>query len=88
MKEQLLNKLIESLTNEPEKWEFGEYTVQNREWGIQLWIANIPLLNLMVYKPTKISFSLMGRIRLYRALNYCKAKSILLLKKGITTPTD
>ena len=58
-KEKLLEELIKSLNTEPEKWVFGEYTAVNKDWGISLWIANIPILNLGVYKPTEVSFSLL-----------------------------
>lgn len=78
-KEKLLKKLIESLNNEPEKWRFDDYTAMNDEWGIQLWIANIPILDLCVYKPTAVSFSLIGKIKLYRAMNQCRAASLLKL---------
>jgi len=78
-KEKLLEELIKSLNTYPEKWAFGEYTAENNEWGISLWIANVPILNLGVYKPTEVSFSLIGKIRLYRALNQCRAASLLKL---------
>jgi len=78
-KEKLLKKLIESLNNEPEKWSFNDYTADNNDWGIRLWIANIPILNLFVYKPTKVSFSLIGKIKLYRAVNRCRVANLLKL---------
>ena len=81
-KGKLLKELIKSLNTEPEKWVFGKHTAVNKEWGISLWIANIPILNLGVYKPTEVSFSLLGRIRLYRAMNRCRTISILKLKKS------
>jgi hypothetical protein len=79
-KDKLLEELIKSLNTEPEKWVFGEHTADNEDWGIRLWIANIPILDLGVYKPTKVSFSLLSRIRLYRAMNQCRAATLLKLK--------
>ncbi len=78
-KEKLLKELIKSLNTEPEKWFFNQYKAVNKDWGISLWIANIPILNLGVHEPTEVSFSLLGKIRLYRAMNQCRAASILKL---------
>ena len=78
-KEKLLKELIKSLNTEPEKWVFGEHTAVNKDWGISLWIANVPILNLVVYQPTEVSFSLLGKIKLYRAMNQCRAASLLKL---------
>lgn len=78
-KEKLLKELIKSLNTEPEKWVFGEYYAENKDWGIKLWIANVPILSLHIWKPTVVSFSLIGKIRLYRAMNQCRAARLLKL---------
>ena len=78
-KEKLLKKLIRSLNTEPENWVFGEYTAVNKDWGISLWTASIPILNLSVYEPIEISFPLLGKKRLYRAMIQCKTASLLKL---------
>jgi hypothetical protein len=78
-KEKLLEELIKSLNTEPENWVFGRHTADNKEWGIRLWISNVPILDLHVYEPTKVSFSLLDKIKLYRAMNQCRAASILKL---------
>lgn len=78
-KEKLLEELIKSLNTEPEKWVFSEHTADNKDWGIRLWIANVPILNLGVYQTIEVSFSLIGKIRLYRAMNQCRAASLLKL---------
>jgi len=80
-KQKLLEELIKSLNTEPEKWVFGEYTAHNEDWGITLWIANRPILDLYVYWPTKITFSLSGKIKLYRAMDQCRAESLILKNK-------
>ena len=80
-KEKLLEELIKSLNNEPNNWVFREHTADNKHWGIRLWISNIPILDLYVYKPTEVSFSLLGKIHLYRAMNQCRAASILKLNQ-------
>ena len=78
-KQKLLDELIKSLNTEPEKWVFGQYTADNKDWGITLWTANIPILSIGIHKPTEVSFSLIGKIRLYRAINKCRAESLLKL---------
>ena len=78
-KEKLLKELIKSLNTEPEKWVFGKHTAVNKDWGISLWIANVSILNLAVYQPTEVSFSLLGKIKLYRAMNQCRAAALLKL---------
>jgi hypothetical protein len=78
-KEKLLKELIKSLNTEPEKWEFGTYLAGNKDWGISLWITNTPILSLRIYEPTRIDFSLLGRIRLYRAMDQCRATNLLKL---------
>lgn len=80
-KRKLLEELIKSLNTEPEKWVFGERTAVNKDWGISLWIANIPILNIGIYTPTEIRFSLLSKIRLYIAMNQCRAASLLKLKR-------
>lgn len=80
-KQKLLSELIESLKYEPEKWKFNNYTAMNNEWGIALWIANIPILNLCVYAPTEVKFSLIGKIKLHRAMSQCRAAKLLKSRK-------
>lgn len=76
---QLVNELIRSLKSEIDNWEFGNYTANNKKWGIEVWIANIPIFNLSIYSPTKVSFSLCDKIRIYRALSECRALKIIKL---------
>lgn len=80
-KDKLLEELIKSLNTEPEKWVFGRHTADNEDWGIRLWITNIPILDLRVHAPTKVSFSLLGKIKLYRAMKQCRALTLLKLKE-------
>ena len=84
-KEKLLQELINSLLNESENWRFGEYTANNIVWGIELWIANIPILDLCVHRPTKINFSFRQRIKLLRAMKECRASYILKLNSSEKT---
>ncbi len=76
---QLANELIRSLKLEIDNWEFGRCTANNKKWGIEVWIANVPILNLKIYSPTKVSFGLCNKIRIYRALSECMALKIIKL---------
>jgi len=76
---QLVDELIRSLKSEIDNWEFGNYTANNKKWGIQVWISNIPILDLSIYSPTKVRFGLCDKIRIYRALSECRALKIIKL---------
>lgn len=76
-REKLLQELIISLTERSEEWVFDQHVARNVVSGVELWIANIPILNLCVYKPHEIGFSLWGKIRLHKAINKCKLLNIL-----------
>lgn len=39
-KTELVNKLLASMNENSEQWELGEFRFTNKEWGIDLWIAN------------------------------------------------
>jgi hypothetical protein len=80
-KKLLVNQLIKSLKDEIDNWEFNSYTAVNKKWGIELWITNIPILDLEIYRPTRVSFSLFDRIKIYQALSECRALKIIKIKK-------
>ena len=84
-KQKLLAELIKSLNTSPDKWEFDEHVALNKEWGISLWISNIPMLNLHVWRPTEVRFSLIAKIKLYKAMNQCRSKVLLNLLDNINT---
>ena len=76
LNKKLLQQLITSLNTEAEKWSFDEYEALNEELGISLWIGN-GMSFLHVYKPYEVRFSLLGKMKLYKAINRCKAKKLL-----------
>jgi len=75
--QKLVNAIIFSLENEHEDWIFGKHTAVNLKWGIDLWIANVPVLNLQVFAPTEFKFNLWDKIRVYMALRECRALFLL-----------
>ena len=80
-KKLLVNQIIKSLKNEVDNWEFNSCTAENKKWGIELWITNIPILDLQIYAPTKVSFSFFDKIKIYQALSECRALKIIKIKK-------
>jgi hypothetical protein len=63
---QLVADIISSLEREPERWTIAYYTWQ-RDDGIEVWRANLPILNISLYRPVGISFSLSQKVRLWLA---------------------
>jgi hypothetical protein len=53
------------------------YTLENPRNSIIIWIANIPILNTRIYKPTNISLSLYQKYKLYKAVQVAKNNYIL-----------
>jgi hypothetical protein len=79
---ELVKTLLDSLRNEADKWVFGECTAMHIDSNIELWTANIPVLDLQVYKPTNVSFSLLEKIKIYKAMSECRHAHILAAIKG------
>lgn len=79
---QLVNELIRSLKNESDDWGFDKYTCDNKKWGLSLWTANIPVLNLSIYRPIEMSFSLSDKIRIYILLSKLASVKIIKAKEG------
>ena len=80
---ELVKTLLDSLRNEPEKWVFGKCTAKHVDSNIELWTANIPVLNLQIWRPTQVSFSLLEKIKVYQAMSECRAANISAAIKGV-----
>lgn len=81
-KKKLVQELLRSLNENPSDWVFTRFTAKNTKTGIEIWIANVPILNLDVYQPTQVSFNILDKIRIYRALNKCKCLYLIELLNG------
>lgn len=81
---QLVNEVIRSLNSEIDNWEFNKCSADNNRWGIRIWIANAPILDLYIHYPTAIKFNLWDKIRIYRALSKCRALKIIKLNNNET----
>lgn len=75
-KKEFVRQLIESLNNEPTKWQFDKYEARNSQWSITLSISN-GMYFLRVVEPYEINFSFFQKIRLRKAINKCKAVKLL-----------
>jgi hypothetical protein len=80
MKKELFEKIVGSLMNEPDKWEFKETKATNSEWGIVLWIG-MGILFYQLYSPICIKLSLFQKVAIFEPLRQCKSKYVLRLKK-------
>lgn len=73
---ELVDTIIKSMMEEPEKWQISEYSANL--WWLSIWIANSPYADMTINKRR-----LPRRWELRRALWYClmkKAKSYLFSK--------
>jgi hypothetical protein len=78
-KKKLVKDLVRSLNENWNDWSFNQYIAKNKKTGVEIWIANIPILNLEVCYPTTVSFCLFDKIRIYKALNECRSLWVLSL---------
>lgn len=76
-KKKLVKELIRSLNENWSDWSFNQHTAKNTKTGVEILIANFPILDLKVYEPTPISFGLFDRIKIYKALNECRSLWVL-----------
>jgi len=81
----LVKDLISSFKNEPEKWVFMGLTAKHIESNVVLDIGEnlaTSLLFLCVDQPTKVNFSLLETIKVYKAMRECRAASISAAIEG------
>jgi hypothetical protein len=77
LKRKIVNGLIKSLNENYKDWEFNYFTAINNKTGVEIWIADTPIIDLYVYEPMKIYFNIIDKFRIYKALNNCKNSLIL-----------
>lgn len=82
-KRKMVDEIIKSLETESNDWVFGDYTADNKKTHVNIWIRNIPILNLHIVRPVEISFNIIDKIRIYLALERCKVNIILSANKPI-----
>jgi hypothetical protein len=81
-KKALVNSLVKSLAENHDEWRFGRHTAENKRTGIEIWTANIPLLDICLHHPVKVRLSICDRVRIYRAIEACKvAKAMAMIEK-------
>lgn len=66
VQQRLVLRLIDLLTDPTQEWRFGEHTATHPS-GMELWIANMPILDLNTY-PVKSSFTLWDKYRIWKAM--------------------
>lgn len=76
---ELVNKIINSLDEYYDYWEFEEHTLANHVLKIRIWTSNMPILDLMIYEPIQMKFSLFDKFRIYKAIKRCANKKMINL---------
>lgn len=79
----IADDIIASLEAEPKRWRV-DYCTYRRDDGIEVWRANVPILNVQLNRPVKVSFGLIDKFRIWRAFRRWKNNIALdSLSKGI-----
>lgn len=76
-KEQAVEVIIESLTNNSGDWVFNGFTADNDILGLSIWIANIPILNTVIHKGPPLSLNLFDKYNIWRAIKKCAANQVV-----------
>lgn len=63
--------LVGSLRERPQDWIIGEHTARHTS-GLEIWIANMPILDIAIYKPCERSVPLVWKWRIWRAVSAAK----------------
>ena len=63
----LINDIIASIDNEPNRWKWSRYTF-DRDDGLSIWRVNMPILNVEIYSPFQVSLPLSAKFRIWRAM--------------------
>lgn len=84
-----LGRLVRSLREEPEAWTFGAHTADHRS-GLRIWTANMPVLNISIYRPFEQGIPLLWKWRIYRAISYAKGQEVarMVSANGAYQPAD
>jgi hypothetical protein len=70
--------ILEDLkTNNDWHVSLSDCTLRNLRNNVQIWVANIPILNTGIYKPTIINLSLWQKYKLYKAVQIAKNNQLL-----------
>lgn len=82
---QLVASIVKSLTENSSDWQFDSYVAKSKSTGIQIWITNVPIIDIFIYEPYKLSLSLLSKIKLYRAIRLCKSEVLTnLINRDLT----
>lgn len=84
MKNKFVDGILASLRDDAANWTLTDYSVDHIS-GIKIWIANVPVLSISLWRPFEFGFSFMEKLKIYRAteeLKRCRALSLLDAKRG------
>lgn len=75
-KEKLVKKIIESLKNDYNDWDFSEIMAFNSKIRFRIHNSNIFKINLYSSDSFYIKFGIIDKIRIYNAIQECKVLKI------------
>jgi hypothetical protein len=61
---QFVADIIESVETEPERWR-AVYCTWRRDDGVEVWRANMPILDIGLYQPAEVSFTLFEKVSVW-----------------------
>ncbi len=76
--------IVNSLVKNGIEWEQTSYTIENKTTGIRIWTANIPILNIYVYRPENVPLSWHDKWCVYFAIKNRNAANLISLLKQPT----
>lgn len=65
-------RLVALLEDPSEEWLFDGHVAENKKYGIEVWVANAPILRTEMY-PVPLGLGLLDKWRVWRALKVARA---------------
>lgn len=80
-KQQVVERLVQLLEDPKEVWEFSQFVAYNDKRGIEIWTANVPILNINFY-PVPIVLGLIAKWKIWRAVQTAYANCLMRRLEG------
>jgi len=62
----IVTEICENVRDEPWRWRLAGFTY-DRDDGVRVWRANMPILNMCLYQPAEVGFGFIGKFVVYFA---------------------
>lgn len=77
LNKEIVKLIVKSLREEPNEWVFNDFSVKHNKTGASIRHYGNGLFDVSLLFPVDISFPLCSRIKIARAVNYCKSVQVL-----------